>query len=242
MSSVLKALRQQQAEFAPQHQAIQLEPIQRDKTGLSSWWLVLTVPLAVAAGGLAVWLLIPASAPEAPSKVAVVTQDRPEFRLGQPEPVRVVRLPEVTRATPAVEDIPARQPTVTSNFSEAPALERNQAVDLNQVSPDLLAAFEEAVALTGGNLDASQGTGSSSVLPRLGALSVNLQQQVPSFSYDAHQYSSRERDRFITFSGQRLRQGDNWQNVQVITIAPNHVVLAVGNEAFQQPALEDWTN
>ncbi|MBY6064661.1 general secretion pathway protein GspB [Pseudidiomarina sediminum] len=242
MSSVLKALRQQQADFAPQHQAIHLDPVQQTKSRSNAWWLVVTVPLAVAIGGVAVWLAVPTSS--APTQTTPVQQapTAAEFQLGTPEPVRVVSLPEVQQRTPTpVQEQPAAPP-VTSNFAEAPALERNQAVDLNQVSPDLLAAFEEAVALTSGAGETRTPSSSSSVLPRLGALPVSLQQRVPSFSYDAHQYSSRERDRFITFNNQRLRQGDSWQNVQVLTIAPNHVVLAVGNQAFQQPALEDWTN
>ncbi|MDN7127564.1 general secretion pathway protein GspB [Pseudidiomarina terrestris] len=233
MSSVLKALRQQQSKLVPAQPAIYLEPAhkqQRSFMGLI--WLL--IPIAALVGWWLVhwWTTAPAEQPAAP------VASSPQWEIGAPQPVRVVELPEenavvTTPPEPAVE---ATQPT-RSSFAQPEALAQNQTVDLNEVPADLLSAFEEALTATGGSSGQQ-----NSVLPRISELNSSLQGRIPDFSYDAHQYSSRVSDRFIELAGQRLRQGDNWQGIQVLSIAPNHVVLALGNDAFQQPALEDWTS
>ncbi|MGQ4275464.1 general secretion pathway protein GspB [Pseudidiomarina sp. E22-M8] len=234
MSSVLKALRQQQSKLLPAQSAVLLEPAARQPRSLL-WLAWLAVPFAAIMGWLAVLLLL---TPNPPQQPIVATEQ--QWQLGEPKPVRVVALPApkaVSEPVVTVAAQPERQQQTQSSFSEPAAVAKDQAVDLNQVPADLLSAFEEAIVATG-----SRGSQKNSVLPRISDLTGRLQSQIPSFSYDAHQYSSRANERFIELAGKRLRQGDLWQGIQVLTIAPNHVVLALGNDAFQQPALEDWTS
>lgn len=238
MSSVLKALRQQQSKLLPTQSAVLLEPAARQPRSFS-WLAWLAVPFAAVAGWYLVqWLMMPDPAQQ--PVVAPVIAAEQRLQLGTPQPVRVVELPqpEVAPEQPANDTaMPERQRETQSSFSEPESVAQDQGVDLNQVPADLLTAFEEAIAATG-----TPGSQQHSVLPRISELTGRLQSQIPSFSYDAHQYSSRANERFIELAGQRLRQGDLWQGIQILTIAPSHVVLALGNDAFQQPALEDWTS
>ncbi|CAB0151944.1 hypothetical protein PSI9734_02298 [Pseudidiomarina piscicola] len=230
MSSVLKALRQQQSQLIPTQAAIALAPA-RTSPATVNWLKWLLIPIA----GLAGWLIV--AGLTAPTQLQTTSAPPPQssWQVGEPQPVRHVAViaPRATAAKPAPE---VERPTVSS-FTSPQSVPVEQGVDLNEVPADLLSAFEEAIAATG------QGpTEQSSVLPRINELQPTMQSRIPSFSYDAHQYSSRTHERFISLAGQRLRQGDLWQGIQVLTIAPNHVVLALGKQAFQQPALEDWTS
>lgn len=236
MSSVLKALRQQQSQLIPQQQPIHLAAAAANKSSLRWWWLLL--PVAIVAGWAGVYWYFAGTSAGTKTDTNIASAP-PQLTLGQPQPVRVVELPRQNdgQADGEVQTTEVPQPT-TSSFQSAPEVAKDQAVDLNEVPADLLAAFEEAIAATGSG---QQSARPQSVLPRIDELDRALQRRIPPFTYDGHQYSSRSQERFVELAGQRLRQGDYWQGIQVLTIAPNHVVLALGNDAFQQPALEDWT-
>lgn len=238
MSSVLKALRQQQSQLIPPQQAIQLTAATSNRAARSRWWW-LALPLAVAAGWAATyWYFQSNQAPQQQThKQETIAAQADELSLGSPQPVRKVALPSED-ANKVVTSQTGPAQSATSSFQAVPEVAPDQAVDLNEVPADLLAAFEEAIAATGSG---TAQTERQSVLPRIDELDRRLQQRIPAFTYDGHQYSSRAQERFVELAGQRLRQGDYWQGIQVLTIAPNHVVLALGNDAFQQPALEDWT-
>lgn len=227
MSSVLKALRKQSSPYIPLRSSTQLTsaPVQRT-------WLkrlingVLICLLLVVAGATGWWLAKP-SAMEPPT---VVTESQaPQYTLGTATSIRV---PELAPATPAVDTGTVIEPSRI----EPVVPQQPEAVDLNTVSPGLLSAFEDAIAATG-----TTGNQTASVVPELLTLSQAFQMSIPSFTYDGHQYSSRGSTRWIELSGQRLQEGDGWQGLTVIRIAPAHVVLAKSNQAFLQPALEDWT-
>ncbi|WP_411357945.1 general secretion pathway protein GspB [Pseudidiomarina salilacus] len=233
MSSVLKALRQQQSKFIPQQQAIELAPAYQRIAPVTRWMPWLAVPVAALLGWFAVgWFMAPAALMEAQPQ----TISAPTWRLGEPTRIRQVELPTTTSTEVAKVNTDRPLPSSTPEPEASPVNDRG--VDLEQVPADLLAAFDQAVAETGGGTEAFA---EDSIVPQLSALSQQLQRQIPSFSYDAHQYSSRADSRFVSLAGQRLWQGDQWQGIQVLTIAPNHVVLAYGNTAFRQPALQDWT-
>jgi general secretion pathway protein B len=233
MSSVLKALRQQQSKFIPQQQAIALAPAHQRIAPVTRWIPWLAVPVAALLGWFAVgWFMAPAT----PLAEQPQTAAAPTWRLGEPTRIRQVELATVISTEVVEVDTDRPLPSSTPEPEPSPVNERG--VDLEQVPADLLAAFDQAVAATGGG---NETLADNSIVPQLSALSQQFQRQIPSFSYDAHQYSSRADSRFVSLAGQRLWQGDQWQGIQVLTIAPNHVVLAYGNTAFRQPALQDWT-
>ncbi|RUO40670.1 hypothetical protein CWE22_00185 [Pseudidiomarina aestuarii] len=227
MSSVLKALRQQSSPHIPPRSQGQLTsaPVQREGLQRVVRSLLMIVLLALA-GAIGWWLAAPNQQTVSSSPTVVM---EPTYDLGD---ATVVRVPDLEPDRPVVDTGTRIEPNRV--VQEAP--EQPQAVNLDTVSPELLSAFEEAIAATG-----SEAGEAASVVPALLTLSRSFQQQIPSFTYDGHQYSSRSNSRWIELSGQRLQEGDRWQALSVIRIAPAHVVLAKDNQAFLQPALEDWT-
>lgn len=237
MSSVLKALRQQQSQLIPLQQPVHLTAASSSaRSWIGWWWLAVPIALAVGWAGTSWYLTGSFLMPLTTEQVSSSTQSgasEAKLKIGKAQPVRIVELIRDTQMEASAE-----MQVTNSSFQEPQDIAPDEAVDLDQVPADLLAAFEEAIAATG-NATAAQPA--QSILPRIAELESSLQQRIPSFTYDGHQYSSRPQERFIELAGQRLRQGDYWQGIQVLTIAPNHVVLVLGNDAFQQPALEDWT-
>lgn len=227
MSSVLKALRQQSSPHIPPRSQGQLTSAPVQRQGLQRVVRVLLmIILLILAGTIGWWLAAPDQQSVSSPPVVPVA---PSYELGD---ATIVRVPELEPDRPVVDE----GTRILPNRIEPEVPEQPQAVNLDSVSPELLSAFEEAIAATG-----SEEGEATSVVPALLTLSRSFQQQVPSFTYDGHQYSSRSNSRWIELSGQRLQEGDRWQALTVIRIAPAHVVLAKDNQAFLQPALEDWT-
>ncbi|WP_417664838.1 general secretion pathway protein GspB [Pseudidiomarina sp.] len=233
MSSVLKALRNQQSPLLKAHSQVALESAVEPTVALGRI-VILFVSLVVAAGigWLGVQYLMSNNALE-------VTEPTPQmsYQLGTIAAVIEPQWPETEQSQATAEQIIAMEPSETIMSSaqrqaENSVVNDDQTIDLNQVSPELLSAFESALNENGEG---------RSVVPTLANLSLDFQRTVPSFSYDGHQYSSRAQARWVELAGVRLFEGERWQGLTVLTIAPAHVVLSRNNQAFQQPALEDWT-
>ncbi len=227
MSSVLKALRDQSSPLLQQPAPIWLSSAP-SRQPLRWWWVAIVALLVLMVTSLYSWL----SRPSAPT-IAVEASHLPaiptvRYELGRSTDIKV----------PAWNTAPVDRP-VTQQAERPSQAVQGQGIDLKQVSPELLAAFEQAVAAQQSGQPATMQA--TSVLPSITALTVDLQRQIPSFSYDSHQYSSRDSARNVTFSGQRLVEGDVWQGLTIMRITPTHVVLSRNQAAFQQPALEDWT-
>jgi general secretion pathway protein B len=228
MSSVLKALREQSSPLLQQPAPIWLSSVPTRRP-LRWWWVAVTILLVLVLSSYYSWSSgmnseVSVVQPSARTTNAVAT-----YQLG---PSTTIKVPQWDSRTDAAT---GNQPVAQAQLQQqAP----QQGIDLQQVSPDLLAAFEAAVAAQqSGQSTAIQ----QSVLPAIADLTNALRSQIPSFTYDAHQYSSRDSARNVTFSGQRLIEGDVWQGLTIMRITPTHVVLSRNQVAFQQPALEDWT-
>lgn len=90
MSSVLKALRQQQSKLLPVQSAVFLEPAARQPRSFA-WLAWLAVPFAAIVGWFLVqWLMAPVPVQQ---PVAAAQQ---QIQLGTPQPVRVVELPRLS--------------------------------------------------------------------------------------------------------------------------------------------------
>lgn len=227
MSSVLKALRGQSSPLLQQPAPIWLSSAPA-RTSLRWWWVALVVLLALLLSSYYSWLKLINT--ELISAQATAIAAPPEnYQLGHST---IIKVPQWNTVPGAVAQ-PVGQPQ-----SAPPPQDVQQGVDLQQVSPQVLAAFEAAVAAQ--NSDRAPAI-QQSVLPAIADLTNTLRSQIRSFTYDAHQYSSRDSARNVTFSGQRLIEGDVWQGLTIIRITPTHVVLSRNQVAFQQPALEDWT-
>lgn len=229
MSSVLKALREQSSPLLQQPAPIWLSsaPARRP---LRWWWVAVTVLLVLVLSSYYSWSSRLNGEVTAVQPTALASNEMTTYQLG---PSTAIKVPQWgSRTDAATDNQPARQ-----DQSQQPQTQQ-QGIDLQQVSPEVLAAFEAAVAAQqSGQSTAIQ----QSVLPAIADLTSAMRSQIPSFTYDAHQYSSRDTARNVTFSGQRLIEGDVWQGLTIMRITPTHVVLSRNQVAFQQPALEDWT-
>ena len=234
MSSLLKALKQQQSPLLKQTSILDASLMASQK-GRRSWgWLVwpAVLILGVAVGVGAVRWSETSSASDAP------VAER--FSWGETESVELVSWdaePEQEIQQTAQVNSQQQRSEESQKTRAEEAESQREALDLSSVSPDLLQRFEAAVHDTSGN-DNTQAR--ASVIPPLSELSRSFQQQVPAFSYDSHMYRSSASQRWIELNGQRLYEGDALSQLTVLRIEPQKVVLVMDSEAFSQPALEDW--
>lgn len=226
MSSLLKALKQQQSPLLKNSSVLDNALVASE--GTSKSWRWLAWPLAITLGGMvgyavAVWLDDNHQSKNMTAsqftwgESASVFEVTWEAKENKPKPVQV---------NASADEQPAPQ---------QPAESRREALDLSSVSPELLNRFQNAVEQTEGS------TGNSvSVVPSLSDLSAEFQRQVPEFSYNSHMYRSSQSQSWIELSGQRLYEGDRYQGLSIMRIEPHRVVLVLDSKAFSHPALEDW--
>lgn len=235
MSSVLKALRRQSSPLIAAAPRVALESAQGSSRNFSQAALLALVIVAALVSGWGLTQLLLVSSP--PTQLEPAVQEA-RYTLGK---VAIIKQPQWPSSSAAEQPVTVNQTaedtgeaiiSSAQRQAEENAISQNQAIDLNQISPELLRAFESAVSDSGTK---------TSVVPALSQLSTDFQRKVPSFSYDGHQYSSRAEARWVELAGMRLFEGERWRGLTIITIAPAHVVLSIDNQAFQQPALEDWT-
>lgn len=236
MSSILAAMRQQKTRYHSPSPVQQTMPESTAERSLLTGLAIVVVGLAAGVAGF--YALGPDSTPTASGNT-----EPDNLVIGAPQQLQLVSLPEAAVApsvdaqrTAEINELqPARAQQSNATPTSQPAAE---ALDLDSVSPELLAAFEDALAATA---DSSVQTQDPSVLPLLGELPERFQAQVPYFSYDAHNYVSDVSRRFLILGGQRLYEGDYFDDLQVVRIEPQYAVLAINRQAFRQTALEDWT-
>ncbi|WP_417438536.1 general secretion pathway protein GspB [Idiomarina sp.] len=236
MSSLLKALKQQQSPLLKQTSVLDASLMANDKNSRSWSWLlwplVLILGTALGSAG-AMWL------------GEKNQSQRPEaegFRWRETASIESVEWD----AEPDPEPAPEEKADVTQSAGQQQSSEsepagqaesQRQALDLSTVSPDLLQRFEAAVNDTSNSDDNRVDT---SVIPSLSELSRSFQNQIPAFSYDSHMYRSSASQRWIELNGQRLYEGDALNQLTILRIEPQKVVLVKDSQAFSQPALEDW--
>lgn len=235
MSSVLKALRNQQSPLLQQPGTISLQSAQQRTGALTKTLIVVTV---IVVGAVVGWLMSQQFIADAAhsKRLAQATEVSTEPTRYQMGSVVSITQPNWRIEENVESEVAEQQGDELISAAEQQAdnsvVNANQAIDLNQISPEMLSAFESALGEQGENL---------SVVPALSQLSSSFQRSVPSFTYDGHQYSSRANSRWIELSGVRLFEGESYQGLTILAIAPAHVVLSKNEQAFQQPALEDWT-
>lgn len=74
----------------------------------------------------------------------------------------------------------------------------------------------------------------------IGDLPERIRNQIPKFVYNAHNYSTDASKRSITLNGDVIKEGSRFQNLDVVSIAPNYVILRVQGQSFSQRAMEDY--
>jgi len=234
MSSLLKALKQQQSPLLKQTSILDASLMANSKSNRSWAWLVWPAVLIL---GVAMGAGV-ARLNEAPSGADAVVVDG--FNWGETESIEPISWdaePEPETQQTAKGNGRQQGSEVNQTNQPEPAEPQREALDLSSVSPDLLQRFEAAVNNTSGDDNTPE---RASVIPPLGELSRSFQQQVPAFSYDSHMYRSSASQRWVELNGQRLYEGDALNQLTILRIEPQKVVLVMDSQAFSQAALEDW--
>ena len=109
--------------------------------------------------------------------------------------------------------------------------------------------FYEAVESTGG-MDSFQPEAGRSPKARdkkmsqeampLGSLPDSIKSQVPSFVYNAHNYSTDSARRSVTLNGVSVKEGGRFRNLDVVKIGEDYVVFRVQGQSFSWKAMDDY--
>lgn len=109
--------------------------------------------------------------------------------------------------------------------------------------------FYEAVESTGG-MDSFQPEAGRSQKARdkkmsqeampLGSLPDSIKSQVPSFVYNAHNYSTDSARRSVTLNGVSVKEGGRFRNLDVVKIGEDYVVFRVQGQSFSWKAMDDY--
>lgn len=111
------------------------------------------------------------------------------------------------------------------------------------LSPELLRRFEQAVA----QLDSEPQQDFSSVpvdqpdVPMIHELPAWVLTDLPSMAFSAHMYASTPSERWIRVNGRRVEEGQQIEEgLRLVSIEPQHVILAFKGQTFSISALTDW--
>lgn len=240
MSSLLKALKQQQSPLV--RQGSDIDPALLDRRRSKPW---MTLVLGLIVLGLTCTVLVtvglqwvtkrPSNSDS--SRQAAAASD--PYQLGQTLPVANVNWQADDKQQPTTRAAASTSKPVRT-LTEADDSDQRQPLNLNQVSPELLEKFEQAVAQSTFT-DSETATVERSVIPALKQLAPSFQRQVARFSYDGHMYVSDPQQRWIELNQQRLYRGDLFQGMRVEEIEPQRVILSLEGNAFSVGALQDWT-
>lgn len=132
---------------------------------------------------------------------------------------------------------PARQP------------EPKQENRVETKKPSVQDLFYEAVESTGGMESFQPEAGrsqrardrkmSQEAMP-LGSLPDSIKSQIPSFVYNAHNYSTDSSRRSVTLNGVSVKEGGRFRNLDVVKIGEDYVVFRVQGQSFSWKAMDDY--
>lgn len=147
----------------------------------------------------------------------------------------------------ASDKIRDNPPVVESKTQTQQLKVQKKHLDLNEQFAQAVAAtntgdltFEENVTMPKDNEVATPEQINDAV--PLQDLPSKLINKIPSFMYNAHNYSSDSAKRSISFDGKVIKEGGSFKNLTVVEIKPNYVILRVGNQSFSQRAMEDFSH
>ncbi|WP_041208237.1 GspB family T2SS assembly factor variant ExeB [Aeromonas jandaei] len=226
MSTLLKALHRAQQ---PQPQtcipAMGLAiPREEAQTSRRLVWLLAPLALLLGAGANYGWHLIHLRPIEEKVEVKEVVTS-PFVRV---EPKAMVTRP----LPPPLPEPVVQQPKVAATTS-------NPAASRPTLAEQLMRALNETP------LQQESGIVPQSVQPAqlmpLNAAPLSIRQQVPSFSYGSHVFSSNPAKRAVVLNGREYREGSEIApGVRLATIAQEYMVLDVGGQSVTLKALQDW--
>lgn len=238
MSSLLKALKQQQSPLV--NQGSDIDPALLAAQPVRWWippvfWSLLVVVILALSGAL-VWQWLDDNGNR--DEAVTVPTTAVDFQLGKTAAVEPITWSASAPATP-----PTTAGGAESNNDPQPSVQpsaNREPLDLNQVSPELLAKFEQAIAASDYD-DGDSPMTESRLVPPLAELAPEFKRQVPAFSYDGHMYVSDATQRWVELNKQRLYLNEQFGGVKVERIEPQQLILSVNGKAFSVEALQDWS-
>lgn len=243
MSSLLKALKQQQSPLLNEGSALDPQLMDRRASGSYGSLIVgvVLILLCCAALVLIIWQLM--QSPALPdSSEQTPAGSNYSYQWGEPQAIENISWQVAEQPIAAENTI---ENTTENTISQRPTTKEAKPVqttreplDMSVVSAELLAKFEQAVQQSD---KAATADTNLSVVPPLNQLDKGFRQQIPGFTYDSHMYVSKQNERWIEFNGQRLFIGDDYDGLTVERIEPQQVILSLQGKAFSVEALRDWS-
>ena len=185
-----------------------------------------------------------------PRKTDARTENRNGFdadEYDEPAPAPTRKKPKSDAATPRTSET-----VVPEKKSDKKADVRQDSRGENRVETKKLSVqdlFYDAVESTGG-MDSFQPEAGRSQKSRdkkmaqeampLGSLPDSIKNQVPSFVYNAHNYSTDSARRSVTLNGVSVKEGGRFRNLDVVKIGEDYVVFRVQGQSFSWKAMDDY--
>lgn len=172
------------------------------------------------------------------AKPASSSSNNLAMKFSQPEQAN-----EVVRPVKVVKPKPKPEPVGKPVLSVAD----QQAQEEVEISDDLLKKFNSALQAVGEFEDSSLVTEQTdaydeySNIPLAAEMPVRVQRAIPAMSFSQHMYASESRERWVKVNDIQLYEGQ-WldDNVQLVSVQPRFVVMAINQSQFRLPALTDW--
>ena len=184
-----------------------------------------------------------------PRKTDARTEDRNGFdpdEYDEPAPAPARKNPKSDSGASRTQEI-----AVSEKKPDRKAETRQDSRSDNRVETKKLSVqdlFYEAVESTGG-MDSFQPEAGRSQKSRdkkmaqeampLGSLPDSIKSQVPSFVYNAHNYSTDSARRSVTLNGVSVKEGGRFRNLDVVKIGEDYVVFRVQGQSFSWKAMDD---
>ena len=144
----------------------------------------------------------------------------------------------------SVNDVSAMA-SENTNSSDDPVKESNDRdSEQDQISPELLKKFNQAVAQLGDRQDVQPSEPPpviATTVVRIDQLPAWVLAELPPMEFSAHMYASEISERWVTMNEVRLHEGDWYDdNLRVEEILPQQVILNYRGQQFSMNALSQW--
>lgn len=116
----------------------------------------------------------------------------------------------------------------------------NAQVELEDVSPELLAQFKMAVEESDAESSEPNPVFDTDIVA-IHELNQTQQAKIPAMSFTTHIYATEAAERWVKINGNTVKEGQ-WlsSSLQLVDIYPQYIVMAINGRRFTLAALTDW--
>ena len=134
---------------------------------------------------------------------------------------------------------PARQPDTKPRQENRVETKKPSVQDLFYEAVESTGGMESFQPEAGRSQKARDRKMSQEAMP-LGSLPDSIKNQIPSFVYNAHNYSTDSSRRSVTLNGVSVKEGGRFRNLDVVKIGEDYVVFRVQGQSFSWKAMDDY--